>query len=132
MADARQCSKCRELKSLIDFYREAKDPLGRQRTCKKCISAYAKARKVENPRRIRDQYLKREYGISLERYEQIADGQDWRCAICGRTARLHVDHDHETGRVRGLLCGECNRGIGLFKDDVDSLKMAIEYLKKRG
>ena len=52
------------------------------------------------------------------------------CAVCGVGGKLHVDHDHETGLVRGLLCGSCNRALGLLKDNVDSLKMAIDYLER--
>lgn len=78
------------------------------------------------------QYL---YGLSQERYEALLAAQDGRCAICrtddwpGKDHRPHVDHCHETGRVRGLLCDFCNRGLGLFGDDPARLRAAADYLE---
>ena len=77
--------------------------------------------------------LKARYGITLLEYRELFRKQDSRCAICFREddKRLHVDHDHETGKVRGLLCGSCNRGIGMFGEKIDLFKKAIEYLSKK-
>ena len=83
--------------------------------------------------------LKR-YGLTPEAYDLIAAFNDNKCRICGKpeVARnrigtgiksLAVDHDHETGQVRGLLCTNCNTALGLFKDDVNSLKKAVAYLE---
>lgn len=127
----RECSACHETKPLeTGFYGEAKDPQGRQRTCKRCVSAYARNRRRDQADLLRDQYLRREYGISLGEYLEMLRGQNGVCAVCGDDGKLHVDHDHETGRVRGLLCGSCNRALGLLKDNVDSLSRAIDYLRK--
>ena len=94
----RVCKDCRKSKDLeLDFYREAKDPQGRQRSCKSCISAYQKSRRRNSPGLVRDQYLKREYGISLDEYREMVDRQNGVCAICGSGGKLHVDHDHKTG-----------------------------------
>lgn len=68
-----------------------------------------------------------------QRYEVYAPlkvAQDHRCAICRRLVPLCIDHDHKTDRVRGLLCGTCNSGLGMFADDVGRLQGAIEYLQK--
>lgn len=75
------------------------------------------------------------YGITLHDYETIKRKQKHRCAICLRhekelTQALHVDHCHETGKVRGLLCGSCNLGIGKFKDSTALLENAILYLRQ--
>lgn len=74
------------------------------------------------------QRLKR-YGLIPERYEELLQAQDGRCAICRQTPETFmIDHDHKTGRVRGLLCPGCNLGLGHFKDDPDRLLAAKEYL----
>ena len=70
-------------------------------------------------------------GITLDQYAATDEAQDWVCAICHReptTERLHIDHDHRTGKFRGLLCGNCNRGIGLFADNAEYLQQAIQYV----
>lgn len=81
----------------------------------------------------------RRYGITLEQYEQMLEAQGGVCAICGRPERskvykhgprsLAVDHGHETGRIRGLLCFSCNTNLGKFDHDLDLLRSAIEYLE---
>jgi hypothetical protein len=73
----------------------------------------------------------RKYGLSISEYEALINSQDNRCAICGVEGNgeaLNIDHCHETGKVRGLLCRDCNLGIGRLKDDVVLLQRAIEYL----
>jgi hypothetical protein len=84
--------------------------------------------------------FKKKYGITIEDYEALRDAQGCACAICGRTEPvgrisqfgedfwLHVDHDHDSGRVRGLLCTNCNRGLGTFQDDPEVLRRAIAYI----
>ena len=79
--------------------------------------------------------LKRHFNISLTDYDEMLEAQDSSCAICGRTIaeegrRLAVDHDHETGEVRGLLCGNCNQGLGRFMHDQELLHSAIAYLEQ--
>lgn len=79
----------------------------------------------------RKENLKSKYGITLEAYDLFFEAQQGRCAICGnkqRNKRLAVDHDHQTGKVRGLLCVSCNMGLGCFKDHIDYLSKAITYL----
>jgi Autographiviridae endonuclease VII len=73
--------------------------------------------------------LKRNYGITLDEYQRIYDLQNGRCAICGnKKQRLFVDHCHESKKIRGLLCNNCNFGIGHFKDNPALLAAAIHYL----
>lgn len=97
----------------------------------------------------REAHLKRAYGLSLEQYDAILEAQGGRCAICGsddphvgrrpivngyRTqtapAYFAVDHDHATGKVRGLLCSRCNRALGGFQDDLHTLLIAVAYLEE--
>ena len=93
----------------------------------------------QNPAKTRDTDLKRMYGITLEQWQEMFDNQDGRCAVCGKEEsavhhsgkrrNLAVDHCHDTGIVRGLLCTECNRGIGSFRDNIEFLENAIRYLR---
>lgn len=75
--------------------------------------------------------LRRNYGITLEEYELMRIAQDNKCAICSAefTCSPHTDHCHETGKVRSLLCGTCNKGLGQFKDSPDLLRTAAKYLE---
>jgi hypothetical protein len=82
--------------------------------------------------------LKTQFGLTDEQYAAMLEEQDGRCAICrrpeiiernGRRVNLAVDHDHATGRVRGLLCSRCNNGVGRFDDDPDRLRAAAEYIE---
>lgn len=76
--------------------------------------------------------LKTRYGITIAQYDALAEAQGGGCALCGKACttgkRLAVDHDHATGRVRGLLCRKCNRGLGHFDDDPAALRRAADYL----
>ena len=79
--------------------------------------------------------LRLKYGISTEEWEQLYREQNGLCAICGgvpggSAKKLHVDHDHATGRVRGLLCHACNIAIGLMRDDSERLRKATEYVER--
>jgi hypothetical protein len=81
--------------------------------------------------------LKRRYGMTVEEYEVFEEKQKSLCAICKQPEnaryfrRLCVDHDHETGKIRGLLCHMCNTGLGKFADDVELLRAATIYLEER-
>lgn len=85
-------------------------------------------------------YLQRTYGISVEDYQKMLVEQEHKCAVCGgegfimnnqyHKMKLVVDHDHVTGRVRGLLCHNCNRALGLLQDSIESLDKAKAYLLK--
>ena len=77
--------------------------------------------------------LRVKYGLTLAQYHGLLESQAGACAICHRntgTRALHIDHDHSTGKVRGLLCNSCNRGIGLLKDDATVLRSALAYLER--
>lgn len=88
----------------------------------------------ENKERRKDLLLKKTYGISLDDYNRMLEEVDHSCQICGKhtdeqTKMLAVDHCHDTGAVRGLLCDNCNRGMGLLKDSIEVLESAVKYLK---
>jgi len=88
---------------------------------------YRQRRKTEE----RDAYLRRRFGITQADYDALLAEQGGGCAICGKPPgkiSLHVDHDHETGEVRGLLCVGCNNALGQFRDDTALLQRAIGYV----
>lgn len=86
-------------------------------------------------------HIKKLYGITIDEYDSLLASQGGVCAICeksgdqvhgttGRAFSLSVDHDHETGHVRGILCNNCNRALGLFGDSAELLKSGIRYLER--
>lgn len=95
-------------------------------------NAQSKAWRERHPRAHKAQSLKRRYAMTLDEWDALWAAQDGRCAICRRELvddrSTHVDHNHVTGRRRGLLCGTCNRGLGQFSDDINRLVAAIRYL----
>ena len=144
----KQCSKCKELKEDFEFYKSSQSKDGLFSFCKSCTkiqqqkyregnreALLAKARiyDAKHKNMHRNAQLKGRYGFSLEEHDIMLEEQNGCCAICQRSiANLprppSVDHDHETGKVRGLLCQSCNSGLANFKDNIESLKFAIEYL----
>lgn len=85
----------------------------------------------------RDHWLRVRYGLPVGSFASMWRAQDGRCDICkkpfdqeSRTMRAHVDHCHETGKIRSLLCMTCNTGLGSFKDEPELLKAAVEYLQR--
>lgn len=134
--DGKKCSKCGILKSASQFYKDIHHPRQLSSHCIQCRKkADKKRRKI--PDRKKNQHLKHYYGITAQTYRQMEAEQDGVCAICkqpekailnGKTKHLAVDHCHATKKVRGLLCSNCNNAIGKFKDDINLLYSAIEYL----
>ena len=131
-----KCSKCKKLLPESDFSSRRNKRQNRpvQWYCKKCAAASDKARSHETIRRYG---LKTNYGITPEHYNETLVKQEGGCAICRsattgskRSSHFHVDHDHTTGKVRGLLCHQCNIGLGGFRDNIQSMKNAITYLEK--
>ena len=140
LMDRRYCPLCDEYLPLARFYADKRASSGLTRRCKDhhIAEAYA-ARKRNQPKSARwaaqrNSFLRRKYGITLDEYDRMVEDQGGRCAICGSTDprnggnMLAVDHDHATGRVRGLLCGTCNTALGKFRDNPEILRSAIRYL----
>lgn len=93
-----------------------------------------------NPDKIKGYVLKKSYGISLEKYQEMLEQQGHVCAICkkpeqvvakGKIKALAVDHDHSTGEIRGLLCQACNKALGLLNDDISLFQESINYLQTK-
>lgn len=145
----RECPKCKVQKSMDNFAKNKRKPSGYNSWCKACTNQWAKDNKEVRSEKIKAyyeankeeileykknwHYLKR-YNLTLEELLTMKVEQNSRCKICGKheseTPRksLCVDHNHTTGKVRGLLCESCNQGLGLFYDNPDNLKNALEYL----
>jgi hypothetical protein len=88
----------------------------------------------ERKRAMRDLHYRRTFGISADDFDALVASQGGGCAICGcvpeREASLHVDHDHLSGEIRGILCIGCNQGLGQFRDDPDLLERAAGYVRR--
>ena len=158
--ESKVCSKCKRRLALDAFYKRATTLDGLMYRCKDCCrDAYNKryaedenfrayrrdrddgyyTRSEERRRAQRIQATLKKYGITEEQYNKLAAKQGGVCALCGKpptgngpNKRLAVDHHHDSGQVRGLLCGPCNTGLGLFRDDPDVLAAAARYLGNAG
>ncbi len=132
----KRCTKCGELKPVLDFYGRADLKGCRiQSHCKTCVREKNYAYRAKNPAKYKGYDLKRSFGISVEDYNRMFEMQRGVCACCGvhqSEVRItfSVDHCHQTGRIRGLLCHHCNVGIGQFKEDVKRMEAAIAYLRR--
>lgn len=143
------CRKCETEKPLEEFYQRRGAPDGKRTYCKKCDDArktiwyqsnrhkstgYSRKWQKANPEKVLDMHLQREFGISIEDYRALFAEQSGVCAICqgpGKPEkRLSVDHNHNTGKIRGLLCDSCNHSLGLLKESPEVLRRAAEYLEK--
>ena len=130
----RQCSDCKKYLQPDKFIK--RKPGQNKNKCKKCDNKYRREwRKSKSPEYNLNIHLRNNYGITVEDYKEILELQNNVCAICYKICdtftRLSVDHDHNTGKVRGLLCSDCNRGLGFFKENADILESATRYLKER-
>lgn len=125
------CSICLVDLPISEFY--IRNETGKPRSeCKECNKRQALAWSRKNKVRSREIHLQSEYGIDLVEYGRLSALQNNVCKICEKPERenrkLCVDHCHKTGRVRGLLCGGCNKSIGFMGDSIELLSRAIKYL----
>jgi len=130
MAKTKKCPSCGKRKAVSQFNKRTSSKDGLQSSCRQCNSLQFKEWSKDTDKK-RKRWLKSKYGISTDDYHKMFKSQKEKCKICGikTTEFLHVDHCHTTGKVRGLLCPMCNKGLGLFKDDKRSLRRAIKYLE---
>ena len=128
--DRRNTPEWRERNNERRRARYAADPEVRR----KAKESATRQRQNEDPAHRRDLRLRRTYGITAEQYDEMFEAQGGVCAICGRPPKnmpLNVDHDHETGEVRGLLCWSCNhRVLGAVRDSIELLQRAAAYLEQ--
>ena len=140
MTDFKVCIKCEISKPLSDSYKRT--DTGKYRNdCRSCNDNYSLKLYQTNPKQIANRRkaswkhnIKRNYGITPEDYYDMLEKQEGKCKICSINIDdidkhvFNIDHCHTTGKVRGLLCQQCNSGIGMFKDRIDLLVKAIRYL----
>lgn len=133
----RWCSICKLWKDVKLYSPDRRRPGALLRRCRPCQVEAVKTSREKNgswPAWQNGMYL-RKYGITLDQYDEMAEEQDHKCALCGmpettsNKERLCIDHDHDTGRVRRLLCSNCNRALGLLRDDSVLLRAAAAYIE---
>lgn len=141
--ETRVCNKCNTEQPIAAFRntnQNRHNGAETRPTCKTCRAEYQRDwAKQRNPASVRDSQLKYHYGISLMDCVAILEKQNGGCAICERKLDMggdkestpHVDHDHETAAVRGLLCHHCNVGLGHFSDNLVLLQKAARYLQEK-
>jgi Recombination endonuclease VII len=137
----KRCLRCGITKQAGDFYAAMTTRDRLQSSCKRCDVERNAIWQKRNPEKCRIKSnrwaYKKQYTqvqISSEDRQTLFNKQEGKCAICGRSeqqlhCRLAVEHCHNTNKIRGLLCGSCNRGLGLFQDNPDRLQKAAIYLK---
>lgn len=133
--ETKTCLKCGEEKPTDDFYLH-------RRSCKKCMRAYYQAFAAARPHYHRNRNLLTRYGISVDEYQTLLANQNFACPICEveisetlgykEKRPVVVDHNHETGEVRGILCSGCNLVLGHARENTTILYKAIVYLSERG
>ena len=147
MNDTKLCNKCNTIKLLTEFPKNKYSPDGIKSKCRECERAYyreyrerykkqAKEWMKANPRKRSIIATCSRVRIKYKDYLILAEKQGNVCKICKQPnatktkSRLCLDHCHKTGKVRGLLCDSCNKGLGNFKDNINLLSNALEYLKE--
>lgn len=125
-----KCADCGEEKSIDEFPWWRNPARSQAPRCKKCHYARTKAGIEKRWGNTRHYHLRQKYGISAADVEILKSSQGGICPICRERAAEHVDHDHESGRVRGILCELCNGFLGAFNDDRVLMARAIEYLER--
>lgn len=160
--DKKKCTKCKKFKDATEFHWRSAKHQERMTVCKDCkytscrqwqkknrskLAMYGRRDREKRKkqdltkyrRHIRDEGLRKKYGITIEQYDAVVVAQDGVCAICGCSETrqlknqivdgLSVDHDHDTKKNRGLLCSSYNNGLGRFKHDPERLEKATAYMR---
>ena len=132
----KQCCRCKELKPETNFSKFKKNKNGLNNACKACINSWKRNYSLAHPEKIKEAnkkwyaakgrkyHLERKYGIRVEDVPQS-------CQVCGSRKRICVDHNHETGIVRGFLCNRCNVVLGKVRDNPSLLEKLALYLREK-
>lgn len=128
------CPSCKQILPVAEFGKNRSAYDGLTGYCRVCHRRVTRENKIKNWGSSRHYHLVQRYGITAAEADQILENQDGVCAICHKVPSpelrtpWHVDHDHKTGKVRGILCHACNTALGNFNDDPETLERALEYL----
>jgi hypothetical protein len=137
---SKRCTKCGMTKEVSEFQKHRRKGDGLQTRCAGCRTGDQREWRRAHPETAsaadRRHHLKRHFGVTTKDYDALFAAQDGVCVIC-RTAcssgrRLAVDHDHQTGAIRGLCCGACNQSLGKLKDNPTNFASALVYLHAHG
>jgi hypothetical protein len=128
MSEAKRCAHCGEIKPLDEFVRNRRNKDGRGSYCYPCHRAKGRAH-IERKGGTRGYHLAARYGITEEHFDRMAERQGGLCAVCRERPGTHVDHDHETAQVRGLLCYPCNAAVGNLSDLPGRAERIARYLR---
>lgn len=123
------CGRCKQFRDEDEF---GWDTVREQpkRSCRPCMAEKQKRYVADNREQVNMRRRLAKRGLTEDEFLQMFNAQAGLCAICRRPRALDIDHSHETGEVRGLLCGPCNRGIGFLDDDPELMRSAIRYLTR--
>lgn len=132
--DRKVCSACRVELPVSAFNKNAAAKDGLANQCAACLKESRRRSREAHPERHKARHMKNRYGIALEEYEAMTKKMDGRCAVCRDAPQppfngLDLDHDHVTGRVRGLLCRPCNLALGGARDDPSILRALADYIE---
>ncbi|RSM66611.1 hypothetical protein DMH03_05775 [Amycolatopsis sp. WAC 01376] len=135
MTDIKVCARCGTPKVLSEYYRRASSRDGRRGVCATCTRRAAAIRHQATRDAARNRRYVARYGITAADVDELRAAQRYRCALCGRhedrlPLGLMVDHDHQSGTVRALLCHSCNAGLGHFRESPQILHAALAYLAR--
>ncbi len=137
LATTKICFRCKQKKPVSEFYKS--NTRYYQRECKSCTKERRSEwwRSEKGKRSSKNTKLKHKYGITIEQYEELLYACNGKCEICGAAFGkngnpLSIDHDHETGKIRGLLCDKCNLGVSHFRDNIDLMLAAAQYIEVKG
>lgn len=125
-----RCAVCGEDKHPEEFPRNKNTRTGRHCNCKSCHNAQVRESRQRLYGGSRHYHLKRRYGIGAAEVDAMIKSQGGLCPVCRQSPAVHVDHNHVTKKVRGILCEPCNGGLGQFKDDPQRIRRAIDYLQR--
>ena len=134
MKVTKNCRICKIEKPLYSFRKTRHSPMGRSNDCKECYNEYRYG-STENKIKNRNKQRKFKHDLTAEEFKIMFDSQNGKCGVCETdmdflAKSTCVDHDHQTGLIREILCQKCNLGLGHFSDNIKNMRKAVAYLEK--